>query len=129
MAGRHDTVTLAAQVGVSKQVIAYLTSGRRISCSTKTAEGIARALGCAVDTLFSSPLEEESSNKDLEREMLLTIPQAGEAIGVSRAHAYRLVADGELAVVDVSRKSSKKAKSRVPLASVEAWIAKRAARA
>ncbi|MFI6903049.1 helix-turn-helix transcriptional regulator [Nonomuraea sp. NPDC050394] len=59
--------------------------------------------------------------------MLLTIPEAGKAMKVSRAHAYRLVADGELTVVDVARKGSKKPKSRVSVASVEAWIKKRAA--
>ncbi|MEU4234144.1 helix-turn-helix domain-containing protein [Nonomuraea sp. NPDC026600] len=126
MAGRHDTVTLAAQAGVTKQVIAYLTSGRRTSCSTRTAEGIATALGCQVRTLFSPPLDENSSTRE-EEEVLLTIPEAGVAMKVSRAHAYRLVADGELPVVDVGRSSSKKPKSRVEIKAVQAWIAKRAA--
>ncbi|WP_144069896.1 helix-turn-helix domain-containing protein [Nonomuraea indica] len=126
MAGRHDTVTLATQVGLTKQAISNLTSGRRISCSTTTAERIADALGCQVSTLFSPPMSGNSNSKD--EEMLLTIPQAAQAIGVSRAHAYRLVADGDLPVIDVGRKGAKKPKSRVPVASVEAWIARRAAR-
>lgn len=126
MAGRYNTVTLAAQVGVRKQVISYLASGRRRSCSKTTAEGIAHALGCQVSTLFSTRMEAESDNRE-EEEVLLTIPQAGKAIGVSKAHAYRLVRDGEIPVVDVGRKSSKKAKSRVEPSAIEAFIARRKA--
>ena len=63
MRGRHDTVTLAAATGLSKQVIGYLYSGARRSCSRSTAEKISAALGCKVDALFcpgvSSKSEEE----------------------------------------------------------------------
>lgn len=52
MKDRYDTVTLAAAVGRSKQLIGYLRSGQRTSCSRQTAERIARALGCDLDVLF-----------------------------------------------------------------------------
>lgn len=123
----HNTVTLAAEVGVRKQLIGYLASGSRSSCSTATAERIAGVLGCEVGTLFSNQMEEESANREEEGEVLLTIPEAGKAIGVSKSHAYRLVADGELPVVDVGRSSSKKPKSRVSMKAIEAFIARREA--
>lgn len=126
-AAGHNTVTLAAAAGVRKQLTSYLTSGARTSCSKRTAEGIAQALGCQVGTLFSDPMEEESATRKEEGEVLLTIPKAAEAIGVSRTHAYRLVADGELRVVDVGRAGSKKPKSRVPLAAIAEFIAAREA--
>lgn len=124
----HNTVTLAAAAGVRKQVVSYLTSGARTSCSKSTAEGIARVLECQAETLFYDPLEEEASaNRREGEEMLLTIAEAAEAIGVSKAHAYRLVGDGELRVVDVGRAGSKKPKSRVPLVAITEFIAAREA--
>lgn len=59
----HDTVTLAAMTGLSKQLIGYLHSGARKSCSRKTAERIAAALGCEVDTLFCPPVSSKSERK------------------------------------------------------------------
>lgn len=128
MVGRFNTVSLAAQAGVRKQVVAYLASGSRRSCSARTAEGIADALGCEVRTLFSNPLEEKSDNRK-EEDMVLTlsVTEAGRVIGVSKSHAYRLVADGDLRVVDVGRKGSKRPKSRVPVAAIQEFIARREA--
>lgn len=125
MADRYNTVTLAAEVGVSKQLIQYLKSGARSSCRRETAERICRALGCPVGDLFSLPLEEESSNSRENGRLLLTIPQAGKAIGASPSHVYRLIAAGELASTDISLPGSSQPKSRVPVESVNAWIAKR----
>lgn len=62
--GEHDTVTLAAAAGLSKQLIAYLHSGARKSCSRKTAEKIAAALGCQVDTLFCPGVSSKSETKE-----------------------------------------------------------------
>lgn len=125
MKGRYNTVTLAAQVGVTKQTISHLTSGRRNSCSVPTAERLSEALGCEVDTLFSIPSSENSNSE--EGEVFHTIPEAGVLLKVSRAHAYRLVADGELKTIDVGRPGAKKPKSRVPQSSIDAWTAKREA--
>ena len=63
MKGRHDTVTLAAAVGRSKQLISYLHSGARTSCSRETARRIAAALGCELDVLFCPPLSDESEER------------------------------------------------------------------
>lgn len=130
MKGRHNTVTLAEQAGVSKQLVAYLTSGSRRSCSPKTAESICMALGCEVETLFSPPVSANSSNNE-EGEVLLSIAQVGDALGISRSHAYRkvpeLISAGELHTVDVALKGSTKTKTRIPLWSVEDWIRKAAA--
>jgi DNA-binding Xre family transcriptional regulator len=56
----HDTVTLAAATGLSKQVIGFLASGYRKSCSRETAERISAALGCLEGDLFSLPVSAES---------------------------------------------------------------------
>lgn len=67
MGDRFDTVKLAEQTGLSKQVIGYLCAeGRhaRNSCSRKTAELLARALGCEVGTLFCARLSDESDDKE-----------------------------------------------------------------
>lgn len=45
---------------------------------------------------------------------LLTIPEVKTLLGVSENFVYSLIADGELSTVDVSRRGSKKAKTRVP---------------
>ncbi|MET8866470.1 helix-turn-helix domain-containing protein [Nonomuraea sp. NPDC004580] len=128
MRGRYTTVTLAAEVGVTKQLIAYLCSGRRISCSRPTAEGIENALGCVAGTLFSPRTEEDSSNGE-EEEVLLTIPKAAKALGVSKTHAYRLVADGDLPVVYVGRRGSKKPMARVKTTAIDEFIKSREAAA
>lgn len=64
MKGRHDTVTLAAATGLSKQVISYLWSGRRQSCSLRTAKLISNALGVQLDTLFCPQVSSSSSDKE-----------------------------------------------------------------
>lgn len=64
MRGRHDTVTLAAAAGLSKQLIGYLYSGTRDSCSRRTAERISAALGCQVNTLFSTRVSDESEEEE-----------------------------------------------------------------
>jgi len=66
MAGRYNTVTLASRTGLSKQVIAYLTTrGRsgRSSCNPRTARLIADALGVEVEVLFCDRLLPESNNR------------------------------------------------------------------
>lgn len=63
MKGRHDTVTLAAAIGRRKQTVSYLWSGRRTSCSRETAERIAKALGCELDTLFCPRASDESEER------------------------------------------------------------------
>jgi len=57
--------------------------------------------------------------------MLLTIPQVQEALQVSETHVYRLIAAGELEVTDVSIDGSSKSKSRVPRASLNAYVKRR----
>lgn len=64
MQDRHDTVTLAAATGLSKQVIGYLWSGKRQSCSLRTATLIAEALGVRLDTLFSPSVSSSSPDKE-----------------------------------------------------------------
>jgi hypothetical protein len=67
MRDRYDTVALAERTGLSKQLIGYLcTEGlaSRNSCSTRTANLIAEALGCEVETLFSPPLSDDSDDKE-----------------------------------------------------------------
>lgn len=44
---------------------------------------------------------------------LITVPEAARRLGVSRATAYRLVAAGELQVVDLSRKGALRPMLRV----------------
>ena len=60
----HDTVSLAAAVGLSKQVISYLWSGRRQTCSRRTAQLVADALGVEVGALFSVPVSSDSPDKE-----------------------------------------------------------------
>lgn len=64
MRDRHDTVSLAAATGLSKQVIGYLWSGKRQTCSRRTARLIADALGVQVDALFSAPVSSVSPDKE-----------------------------------------------------------------
>lgn len=45
---------------------------------------------------------------------LLRIPEAAAVMGVSENHVYNLIADGDLATVDVARRGSRKPKTRVP---------------
>ncbi|MEV4287420.1 helix-turn-helix domain-containing protein [Nonomuraea bangladeshensis] len=127
-AGRHNTVTLARQAGVRKQLISYLTSGRRTSCSAATAERIAATLGCQEETLFSNPLEEESSTRE-EGEMVHTIQEACDALRMSKSTVYRLISKGDLSTTDVSPTGSKKAMRRVPESAIREFLAKRTSQA
>ncbi len=61
---QHDTVTLAIATGLSKQVIGYLWSGKRQTCSRRTAQLIADALGVQVKALFSAPVSSGSQDKE-----------------------------------------------------------------
>lgn len=54
----------------------------------------------------------------------LTIPQVAGRLNVHRATVYRLIAAGDLAVIDV-RASGKKTKLRVPEASLQRFEASR----
>lgn len=60
----HDTVTLAAATGLSKQVIGYLRFGPRTSCSRETAELISAALGCREETLFCKPVSSKTEERN-----------------------------------------------------------------
>lgn len=127
MAGRYDTVTLAAQVGVTKQAVSGLI--RRGSCSRQTAERVAKVLGVQFETLFSPRVSKNSNSQgEEEGDVLLTIPEVGKALKISRSHAYRkvgeLIAKGELKSLDVGSEGSTKTKTRISAASVEAWIKK-----
>ncbi|MEV4181686.1 helix-turn-helix domain-containing protein [Streptosporangium canum] len=44
---------------------------------------------------------------------LLTVPEAAEQLRLSERQVYRLIGDGELRVVDVSRPGSRRSKTRV----------------
>jgi len=59
----HDTVTLAAATGLSKQLIGYLRSGARTSCSSRTAELVSKALGFPEGTLFSEAVSDETEER------------------------------------------------------------------
>ena len=128
MTGRYNTVSLAEQVGVSKQAISHLTSGRRNSCRTETAERIAAALGCEIAALFRPRAEEDSYNiTEGGEDMVHTIPEASAALRVSKTTVYRLIGSGDLDSLDVSPPSSKKAMRRVPDSAIRAFLAARAA--
>jgi excisionase family DNA binding protein len=60
-----------------------------------------------------------------EQLQLYTVSEAAKLLGVSRAHAYRLVADGDLRIVDVRVKGSSKPKSRVRADDLADFIARR----
>jgi excisionase family DNA binding protein len=61
----------------------------------------------------------------LDQLQLYTVPEAAKMLGVSRAHAYRLVASGELRVIDVGLKGSAKPMSRVRADDIAEFIASR----
>jgi plasmid maintenance system antidote protein VapI len=44
--------TLAPKIGRSRQLVAHWISGRRVSCSTESAQRLAAALGVTIDDLF-----------------------------------------------------------------------------
>jgi hypothetical protein len=50
----------------------------------------------------------------LRRMQLLTIPETAALLRCSENHVYNLIADGELATVDIARPGSRKPKTRVP---------------
>ncbi|WP_162794821.1 helix-turn-helix domain-containing protein [Nonomuraea lactucae] len=56
---------------------------------------------------------------------LYTIPEAAKVLGVSRSHAYRVVADGDLRVIDVGRRGGRKPMSRVRADDLADFIAGR----
>lgn len=59
----YNTVSLAAATGLSKQVIGYLASGSRRSCSQRTAEVISAALGVPEDVLFRPGISSEPEER------------------------------------------------------------------
>lgn len=65
----HDTVTLGAAAGKSKQFIACLCRGAKTGCKPETAQAISAALGLSTDRLFSSPLLSEDSHTPREANM------------------------------------------------------------
>jgi hypothetical protein len=56
---------------------------------------------------------------------LLTIPETRQILSCSETHVYCLIADGELATVDISRPGSRKSKTRVPLQAAEDFLERR----
>jgi hypothetical protein len=64
-------------------------------------------------------------NAPKQQPLLLTIPQVCDALGLdSRNAVYERISDGLLEAVDLARPGCKRTYLRVPLASVEAYIAK-----
>lgn len=58
---------------------------------------------------------------------LMTVPQVAAKVGCHRSHVYELIAAGEFPeVVDISL--GKRAKTRIPVSSVDAFIARRTRR-
>jgi excisionase family DNA binding protein len=53
---------------------------------------------------------------------LLTVPEAGARIGASENHVYRLIAAGELRVVDIAQPGSVRSKTRVRSDDLAAFI-------
>lgn len=96
-------------------------SARRRSRSTKawTASTGTRA-DRPMWTSSRSPLPISSSTVDpgnaSEFVLLLTIEDAGKALGVGRSTIYQLIADGDLEVVHIGRSA------RVPVESVEGFV-------
>lgn len=53
---------------------------------------------------------------------LLRIPEAAERLGCADNHVYRLIADGALKAVDISRPGSKQSKTRIRSDDLAAYI-------
>lgn len=53
---------------------------------------------------------------------LYTVPEAAEYLRVHRSTVYALIADGDLPVVDISRKGSTRPKSRIRTQDLDRWI-------
>jgi len=54
--------------------------------------------------------------------LLLTIPEAGEKLGVSPNTVYKLIAGGDLRAVDMSSSNAKRSRTRVRADDLEAFI-------
>jgi predicted site-specific integrase-resolvase len=54
----------------------------------------------------------------------MSVPEFGRRLGISRASAYRIVASGEIALVD-ARATGKKVRVRISEAAYERFLAKR----
>ena len=54
--------------------------------------------------------------------LLLTVPEAAEALGISRSHAYQLLASGQLPCIRLGRAA------RIPKAWLEKWVAEQCER-
>ena len=54
--------------------------------------------------------------------VLLTVTAAARRMGISRSSAYRLVEDGDLPVVDVARKGTKRPKLRVDVREIARFV-------
>ena len=67
---------------------------------------------------FPGPLTERA--RGIER-LLLRPEEGAEALGLSRARLYELMADGELKSIKVGRCR------RIPLAELESWVARKLA--
>lgn len=55
--------------------------------------------------------------------LLLTIREAGEALGVSEMSMYRLISSGGIQTCDIG--TGKRSRTRVPVSALEAFIAAR----
>lgn len=55
--------------------------------------------------------------------LLLTIREAGEALGVSEMSVYRLISAGDLQTCDIG--TGKRSRTRVPVKALEAFVAAR----
>jgi excisionase family DNA binding protein len=53
---------------------------------------------------------------------LLTPKQAGDQLGASDMHIYRLIESGELAAVDIAQPGSRKSKTRIRSDDLDAYI-------
>ena len=60
-------------------------------------------------------------NETTTHRLLLTVAEAGEALGIGRTLCYELVLKGELPSVKLGRAR------RVPVASLQAWVERRVA--
>ena len=69
--------------------------------------------------------ERKTKGSPHSRPDLLTVEEAANKLGISRPTAYRMVASGEIPVVDVARKGARRQKLRVPVKALDDLIKQR----